>query len=67
MKRMLIAVLALMLVFTGGCFAADGAGNAQNSGGMKKMANRIAVFTTNRGTFEVELFEDKAPITAKLL
>ena len=65
MKRMLIAVLALMLVFTGGCFAADGAGNAQNSGGMKKMANRIAVFTTNRGTFEVELFEDKAPITAK--
>ena len=29
------------------------------------VANRIAVFTTNKGTFEVELFEDKAPITTK--
>ena len=32
----------------------------------KKMANtnnRIAVFETNMGTFEIELFEDKAPIT----
>lgn len=25
--------------------------------------NRIAVFTTNKGTFEIELFEDKMPIT----
>ena len=25
--------------------------------------NRIAVFETNMGTFEIELFEDKAPIT----
>ncbi len=29
------------------------------------MANRMAVFKTNQGTFEVELFEDKAPITTK--
>ena len=29
------------------------------------MGNRIAVFETNMGTFEVELFEDKAPITTK--
>ena len=29
------------------------------------MANPIAVFETNHGTFEVELFEDKAPITVK--
>ena len=27
--------------------------------------NRIAVFKTNKGTFEVELFEDKAPVTTK--
>ena len=27
--------------------------------------NRIAEFTTNKGTFEAELFEDKAPITTK--
>jgi len=29
------------------------------------MGNRIAVFETNMGTFEVELFEDKAPVTTK--
>jgi peptidyl-prolyl cis-trans isomerase A (cyclophilin A) len=28
------------------------------------MANRIAEFRTNHGTFTVELFDDKAPITA---
>ena len=27
------------------------------------MANKIAVFNTNRGGFKIELFEDKAPIT----
>ena len=29
------------------------------------MANPIATFDTNHGTFKVELFEDKAPVTAK--
>jgi len=29
------------------------------------VANRIAVFETNKGTFEIELFEDKAPVTTK--
>ena len=29
------------------------------------MANRTATFDTTAGTFEVELFEDKAPITTK--
>lgn len=29
------------------------------------MANRTATFTTNQGTFEVELFEDRAPATTK--
>jgi cyclophilin family peptidyl-prolyl cis-trans isomerase len=29
------------------------------------MANRIARFDTNHGTFRVELFEDKAPLTTK--
>ena len=37
----------------------------QNKGENKAVANRIAVFTTNKGSFEVELFEDKAPITTK--
>jgi cyclophilin family peptidyl-prolyl cis-trans isomerase len=29
------------------------------------MANRIAIFATTQGTFEIELFEDKAPKTTK--
>jgi cyclophilin family peptidyl-prolyl cis-trans isomerase len=29
------------------------------------MANRIATFRTNKGTFTVELFEEQAPITTK--
>ena len=30
-----------------------------------KMANRTANFDTNHGTFSVELFEDRAPLTTK--
>jgi cyclophilin family peptidyl-prolyl cis-trans isomerase len=29
------------------------------------MANRTATFTTNKGTFRVELFEDRAPVTTR--
>lgn len=29
------------------------------------MANRVAVFNTNKGDFTIELFEDKTPITTK--
>lgn len=29
------------------------------------MANRKALFETNKGSFKIELFEDKAPITTK--
>jgi peptidyl-prolyl cis-trans isomerase A (cyclophilin A) len=29
------------------------------------MSNRIAEFRTNKGTFAIELFEDKAPVTTK--
>ena len=36
-----------------------------NKGENSTVTNRIAVFTTNKGTFEVELFEDKAPVTTK--
>ena len=64
MKRMIVAALALLLVFTSGCLAAGETGSA-NRGGGNKMANRMAVFKTNQGTFEIELFEDKAPITTK--
>ena len=29
------------------------------------MANRKAIFDTNKGTFSIELFEDNAPVTTK--
>ena len=61
MKKIMILALAAMLILTGGCLAAQG----KDNGGTKKVANRIAVFETNLGTFEIELFEDKAPKTTK--
>ena len=59
---MLIMLLAALTVLTGGCLAAGG---STDNGGNKKVANRIAVFETNKGTFEIELFEDKTPVTTK--
>ncbi|USN45397.1 MAG: peptidylprolyl isomerase [Candidatus Woesearchaeota archaeon] len=50
-------VLALILVlaaFLGGC-----------SSGGEQMTNKIAVIETNKGTMEIELFQDKAPITTQ--
>jgi len=35
------------------------------SQGGNTMTNKIAVFETNKGTFEIELFTEKAPITTK--
>ena len=62
MKKVLVFLLAAFVLFTTGCTAA---GMNDKDKGAKKMANPIAVFETNQGTFEVELFEDKAPITVK--
>ncbi|HAF32298.1 MAG TPA: peptidylprolyl isomerase [Anaerovibrio sp.] len=58
MKKILALAMMLLLVMTTGCMASD---KAKGENG--KMANRIAVFDTNKGTFEIELFEDKAPNT----
>lgn len=41
-----------------------GCGSAAK-GDNTNMSNRIAVFDTNMGEFEIELFEDKAPNTTK--
>ena len=62
MKKAFIFLLATFVLFTTGCSAA---GMNDKDKGAKKMANPIAVFETNHGTFEIELFEDKAPITVK--
>ena len=59
-----MVLLAAMLIMMTGCFAADSKSSADN-GGTEKVANRIAVFETNKGTFEIELFEDKTPVTTK--
>ena len=62
MKKALVFLLATFVLFTTGCLAA---GMNDKDKGAKKMTNPIAVFETNHGTFEIELFEDKAPITVK--
>ena len=62
MTKALVFLLATFVLFTTGCSAA---GMNDKDKGAKKMANPIAVFETNHGTFEIELFEDKAPITVK--
>lgn len=57
----MVGVMLFTVFMAGGCLAADN-GLGKGEGNVK---NRIAVFETNMGTFEVELFEDKAPITTK--
>ena len=59
MKRLGIA-MALWSLLTGTCLAAP-----DENGGEKALDNRIAIFATSEGTFEVELFEDKAPRTTE--
>ncbi len=63
MKKLVFLVCAMLVTafLTGGCLAAGFGG----SKGEKNMGNRVAVFETNMGTFEIELFEDKAPATTK--
>jgi len=61
-KNFIFTMLALFLL-TSGCL---GAGSSENEKkGDVIVQNRVAVFETNRGNFEVELFEDKAPQTTK--
>ena len=50
----LVSLGLIIMLFVVGC----------NQGG-NTMTNKIAVFETNKGTFEIELFTEKAPITTK--
>ena len=65
MKK-IILVLSCVILACGAFFIAstDNESAAKSANGGKNM-NRIAVFETNMGTFEIELFEDKAPKTTK--
>ena len=58
-KIFCLAASLLLLILSTACAA----GGAENNGGEKKMENRIARFETSKGTFDIELFEDKAPKT----
>lgn len=64
MKR-IVMCLTLALVFMTTACAAGSFWDFKKDEGESKVANRIAVFDTNMGEFEIELFEDKTPITTK--
>ncbi len=58
MKKILLLVLTVSLLLTGGCLAAG------HNGG-NKVSNPTAVMETNMGTIELELYLDKTPVTAQ--
>lgn len=63
MKKIFAILLLTMAVMTTACAAGTTFFNPRQDEGADKVANRIAVFDTNMGEFEIELFEDKTPIT----
>lgn len=64
MKK-IVMCLTLALVFMTTACAAGSFWDFKKDEGEIKVTNRIAVFDTNMGEFEIELFEDKTPITTK--
>ena len=64
MKK-IVMCLTLALVFMTTACAAGSFWDFKKDEGESKVANHIAVFDTNMGEFEIELFEDKTPITTK--
>ena len=64
MKK-IVMCLTLALVFMTTACAAGSFWDFKKDEGESKVANRIAVFDTNMGEFDIELFEDKTPITTK--
>ena len=64
MKK-IVMCLTLALVFMTTACAAGSFWDFKKDEGESEVANRIAVFDTNMGEFEIELFEDKTPITTK--
>ncbi len=66
MKKTIVLIAAIMLF--AGCTTTqtdDTATNDKTLTEQKMQTNRHAIIETNMGTMELELFEDKAPITTK--
>jgi len=64
MKKSL-ALLAMLFVFAGCTTTTDATDEPNNLTEEKMEPNRHAVIETNMGTMELELFEQRAPITTK--
>lgn len=64
MKKIVMCLTLALVIMTTAC-AAGSFWDFKKDEGESKVANRIAVFDTNMGEFEIELFEDKTPITTK--
>jgi len=58
----IVVIAAAALLMVGGDDSTDNNGDETN--GETPVGNPIAVFDTSMGTFKIELFEDKTPITA---
>lgn len=65
MNKILVLLGLIAIIISSGCISGDIADVADTgNGGIDMGMNSIAVFDTSMGTFRVELFEDKAPVTA---
>ena len=60
MRKVIVLIMAMLMMLSVGCTA-----TGKSEKGEGKVANPIAVFETNKGTFEIELFADKAPKTVE--
>jgi len=60
LKKILLLMMTALLLLSVGCTAAGKTGKGETG-----MTNPIAVFETSEGTFEIELYADKAPKTVE--
>lgn len=64
-KKIIVCALALLTLMASACARDTRVDfHKDKDKGENIVANRIAVFDTSMGEFEIELFEDKTPITA---
>ena len=63
--KILAIASAMCLLLIAGCAGNNISGESVAANGGGKMANKIATIETGKGAIKIELYEDKAPITAK--